>query len=244
MAYWHCRKILHPHFIHLELGFNLKISRAGNKTEFSVAERFGLHFSHWAPQLGNTEAQNRCSPHKGLLLCSQHTATTSAGQFLWGEQIRAGYQRERRSPVRSGGRRTSIFSLSLYLSFSSSSPLLFPSFSCFQKVFSYQDDANKRPLITPVKAIFGSSKMRKWDQRIQSLEAAHWDSGCWRWTDSSMVCLSWFKERKESTAMTEIHQKSQSKDNRCSTRRLGFLAETLGSWHLCLHVWSASFSRP
>lgn len=49
----------------LEESFNLKISWAANKTEFSSVERSGLCFTCSAPQLGNTEAQNRRSSHKG-----------------------------------------------------------------------------------------------------------------------------------------------------------------------------------
>ena len=111
-----------------------------------------------ATELGNIEGPKiDVRLIKGSFLCSRHTAITSAGQFLLGEQIRADYQRERRTPVRKGGRWISIFFHS-FLSFFL--PCLLCSLLLFQKICSNQDNANKSPLISPVRAIFGESKMR------------------------------------------------------------------------------------
>lgn len=71
-------------------------------------------------------------------------------------------------------------------SVSSSFPLLLP------KICSNQNDANKRPLISPVSAIFGRSKLRKWDKRIHSLKGFNRDARHhWKKILLYVVCFIW-----------------------------------------------------
>lgn len=115
-ACWYCHKILHPRFIPLEpnfAGFNLKIQMGREWNRIFCDRKIGavpLRSLLRSTELGNIEGPEiDVRLIKGSFLCSLHTAITSAGQFLSGEQIRADYQRERRTPVRKGGRRISIF---------------------------------------------------------------------------------------------------------------------------------------